>query len=124
MKRTIREDFRVVVGPITPHGKLSAEDIAASLERQCRELKWQIERHVDGIGGVSVQWSTRAECSFCKEPWEVLSESDIAAYPDMAPEAGDGPGLPVCCERAQAEWRAAQTPAALSHVDVTAGGGQ
>lgn len=107
MKKTIREDFRVVVGPITPHGQLSAEQIAASLERQCRELKWQIERHVDNTGGVSVQWTTREECSFCEARWEVCGPDDRDAYYYEQP--GDGPGLPVCCERAQVEWRAAQT---------------
>jgi hypothetical protein len=108
MKITIREDFRVVVGPITPHGRLTDEQVAASLERQCREIKWQIERHVDGLGGVSVQWTTRAECSFCGLGWEEETAEGIAAYPDdFGP--GDGPGLPVCCERAQVEWRAAQT---------------
>jgi hypothetical protein len=110
MKRIIREDFRVVVGPITPYGQLTDDQIAASMERQCRELQQQIERHVDGLGGVSVQWTTRAECSHCGFEWTELTEQDIRETPELIDgDPRDGVGLPFCCEQAQAEWRAAQT---------------
>jgi hypothetical protein len=108
MKITVREDFRVVIAPVTPHGRLPAAVLEANLEKQCREIKWQAERHIDGMGGVQVQWTTRTMCSHCEAPWEVLSAEDIAKCPEFAEEPGDGPGLPVCCNAAQVEWRAAQ----------------
>ena len=108
MKITIREDFRVEVIPITLNSRLSADELAVHLEEQCREIQQQIARHVDYTRSVSVRWSSREVCGFCREPMEELTEAEMTQYPELlAP--GDGPGLPQCCDAAQVEWRAAQT---------------
>lgn len=108
MKITIREDFRVEVVPITLHSRLTDEQLAAHLEEQCREIKQQIDRHVDYTRSISVRWASREVCGFCRQPTEELTEAEMTQYPELlAP--GDGPGLPQCCEAAQVEWRAAQT---------------
>lgn len=80
----------------------------ARMRAALADISNQIKRHVDGVARVTVHWDTETVCSHCGYPWEVLTAEDIERYPDWAEQPGDGPGLPACCEAAQAEWRAEQ----------------
>ena len=101
MRKIVHTNHRIEVHVTTLNlakpGPAGHDDMKLRLDIVAREIR----RHVDGIERVTMHWETAAECSLCGRPWEVLSAEDVE-------QPGDAPGLPVCCEAAQAEWRAEQ----------------
>lgn len=97
-------------GSVSMSDGLASRDVEGDYLRRCNALLEQIRRQRHVLSG-GVEWTETATCSHCGSDWEEETAEGIAAYPDdFLP--GDGPGLPVCCERAQAEWRTAQTAGA------------
>ena len=82
MKKSILENYRVVVEPARFYRFESDDD----KKRTCEDIAEQIKRHVDGIDYVVAEWDTRYVCSHCGRNWEV-----------------DDLGVPVCCIEAQEE---------------------
>lgn len=86
-------------------------DPAARYRSRCEDIVELIRRKYGTQIKTEILCDETATCSFCGCGWEEETAEGIAAYPDdFGP--GDGPGLPVCCERAQVEWRAARTAVA------------
>ena len=54
----------------------------------CDEIKRDVQRHVDGVSQVSVEWDSKTICSDCGLEWEE-----------------DESGIPVCCKKAIQEWK-------------------
>jgi hypothetical protein len=77
-----------------------------SLYRRALEIA-QILRWQEQVVSAEVTCEETVTCSHCNCRWE--DATGDPAYADCFTEPGDGPGMPVCCERAQVEWRAAQT---------------
>lgn len=84
-----------------------SRDIEGDYERRCKEIAALIGEQFRGQVKTEILCDATDECSFCGCGWEVCGPDDVDA--DMYELPGDGPGLPVCCEKAQDEWRAAQT---------------
>lgn len=100
-------DFGIV--SISDSMAMRGRDTAPEYERRCKEIAWQIRDRYGSQVKTEILCDGTDSCSFCGRPWEVLSAEDIDAYPEFIEQPGDGPGLPVCCNAAQDEWRAAQT---------------
>lgn len=123
MKKIIQDNHRLVVHPDNSeargfyrHFMRPGDDgYNEAMRERCERIREQIRRHVDGLslsadnrtspGAVEIKFDTREECSFCGARWEELTADLIEKHPDFVEEPGDGPGLPLCCERAQTEWR-------------------
>lgn len=84
-----------------------ARDVPAAYQQRCDELLADLleKRHV--ISG-AVTCRETALCSHCGLLWEELTAKDAELHADLIEEPGDGPGLPLCCQKAQDEWRAEQ----------------
>lgn len=87
-----------------------SRNIEADYQRRCEDIARLVREQFRGQVKTEILCDTTVVCSFCGCGWEVCGPDDADAYYYELP--GDGPGLPVCCERAQAEWRAAQTAGA------------
>ena len=85
-----------------------SRDIEGDYERRCNDLLAEMRRQRRVLDG-KVTWTETVTCSHCNLGWEELTAELLEQYPDWAEQPGDGPGLPLCCEPAQVEWRAAQT---------------
>lgn len=91
------------------------------MKERCETARRDIVRHVDGLargsdnrvapGAVEIRYTSADVCSFCDRAWEILTGAMIgeSTNPDGTCEwfedPVDGIGLPLCCERAQEEWR-------------------
>jgi hypothetical protein len=94
MKKILHENIRVVLEPAVFN--FQDDD---SIKRDCSKIIEQIKRHVDGVEHASIEWDSQAICSYCENSWEVnVDEAD----PDW--EVGE----PVCCTKAQEEWKRTQ----------------
>ena len=73
-------NFRVVVAPRSlgdfGYGSISDYVICPDPVRRqreyaqaCDEIAQQIRRHVDGVGGVAVEYDTLRECEHCGDRW-------------------------------------------------------
>lgn len=125
MKKVVQDNHRIEVHPDTSVSRgfyrqhLRPDDPAYGkvMQERCEEIKGQILRHTDGLslssdnrispGAVQVLWDVEEVCSFCGAQWEELTADLIEEHPDFIEQDGDGPGLPLCCEEAQEEWREA-----------------
>ncbi len=138
MKRTVHSNHRIEVRPDTTvrrgfyrqslNGVLDTDGVNREMAARCEEIRRAVLKHVDGLalaadnytapGAVRVMFDSRDECSFCSREWEELTQSLI----DESAELGkpdewfedpvDGPGLPLCCDAAQQEWREQRRSAA------------
>jgi len=110
VKKTIKENFRVEVFPksLGDFGLVRISDYAVEPDEEnrnqeykavCEDIVCQIERHVDGVGSIYVEFDTRHVCSFCGFDWDVNTDPDD---PDF------GFGEPCCCTAAQDEWKEQQ----------------
>ena len=81
MKKTINENYRVVVIP---------DNYGNDERREVEYIREQILRHVDvNKHSVNVEWDVRYVCEFCgRDPEETVEEG------------------PCCCNRAVVEWEA------------------
>lgn len=112
MKKTIRENFRVVIEPrrLGDFGFVSMSDSMASrdperdMRERCEEIAAQVKRHVDNVSDASVVCDERAECSHCGSGWETLTAAQ-AATPHQQLDERSVEGEPVCCDEAIAEFR-------------------
>lgn len=79
-KSTKQENYRVVIEPrgLGQFGNISMSDrmfCSDEADRQnqyrqaCNEIADQVERHVDGVGYVSVESDTVDECAHCGSRW-------------------------------------------------------
>jgi hypothetical protein len=125
MKKIIQDNHRIVIHPDNSeargfyrHFMRPGDDgYNEAMRERCERIKEQIHRHVEGLslssdnrtspGAVEIKFDTREECSFCGAQWEELTADLIKTDPESVEEPGDGPGLPLCCEKAQTEWREA-----------------
>lgn len=88
MKETIYDNVRVEVYPTLGWGvKNTPEEEFNSLNKNAKTLVKAIERHVDDIEDIAIEWDVKDICSFCKCEWE--EELD---------------GTPVCCNEAVKEF--------------------
>lgn len=109
MKKTIRDNFRVVIEPrsLGNYGFVSISDsmacggdpdrIEKEYMQRCREIEDGIRRHVDDVGYVSIEFDETEVCSHCG------GEMDL--WPDDQPDDDFLPGEPCCCRKASEEWR-------------------
>lgn len=133
MKKIIEENHQVVVHPDTrtnagcgPHFSRALQPGEAGYNEEMRErteaIRDQILRHVDGLalsldnrtapGAVEVKFDTREVCAFCDLPWndfltqEMVDKEGLLYWTEDSVHANiDGVGLPMCCDKAQEEWR-------------------
>lgn len=75
-----------------------------SVRRRAEEIVQMLRDDPQVVSAV-ITFDETVTCSHCKAMWEDATEDP--AYLDCFTEPGDGPGMPVCCEAAQVEWRAA-----------------
>lgn len=95
VKKLIRENIRLEVTP----GRLLYDD-ETEIMKLCQGIKKQIVRHIDDIDEVNIIWDEKEICEFCKGEWEVNERLDNNNTWDL--------GEPVCCQKAQKEWRELQ----------------
>lgn len=104
MRREIHSNHRLIITPdlrsVIPPGDQEA------ILRLLNDMAAQVRRHVDCVYVVGVEYETRAVCSHCGYDWETLTADDVDANPADYEDAVVGE--PVCCDRAAAEFRAAQ----------------
>ncbi|WP_051878899.1 hypothetical protein [Streptomyces sp. NRRL B-24720] len=112
MKKTTRDDYRVVITPrrLGDFGWMSVSDRMASsdpdrdIRERCEEIAAEVKRHVDNVGSVEVQSTEVHTCSHCDCVWEELSAVEAL----MASHRQDNhstEGEPVCCDKAIDEFR-------------------
>jgi len=90
MRKKIIEGIHLVVEPATYWGETTD-----SIFKTCERIKRDINRHVDNVDCVSVQYESRYVCSFCGQNWE---ECEDPNNPDWIV------GQPLCCDKAIEEW--------------------
>lgn len=95
MKKTIKDNYRVVVKPIQAYGSHPVVD-----ESYCMSIAEQIKRHIDSVGSIELVHDTEDVCSFCNDTWEIWEGE---TEPD-----GYDQGSPVCCLEAMHEWKKEQ----------------
>ena len=89
MKKVERLNFRAVAD--VPSGFGAFDEHQA--ERDGRTIVDQIKRHCD-VDSAHLEWDTEVTCEFCGFAWEIVTDT---ADPDL--------GMPICCSKAQEEWR-------------------
>ncbi|WP_329163962.1 hypothetical protein OHB49_29040 [Streptomyces sp. NBC_01717] len=112
MKRTTRDDYRVVVTPrrLGDFGWMSMSDRMASsdpdrdMRERCEEIAAAVKRHVDNVGSVEVQFTEVHTCSHCDLTWEVLTAVE-ALMASHRQDEHSVEGEPVCCDKAIDEFR-------------------
>lgn len=112
MKKTSRDDFRVVITPrrLGDFGWMSMSDRMASsdperdMRERCEEIAAEVKRHVDNVDGIEVTFTETHTCSHCGYGWEVLT-ADEAADASCQQDEQSVEGEPVCCDKAIAEFR-------------------
>ena len=98
MKVVNHTNHRVVVEPHAGYGKSSSQ-----CEKEiCKSIVADIERHVDEVHDVWIQYDTEVTCSHCGYEWEVQEEDGDIELPI---------GIPLCCNEAQYEWEKEQREA-------------
>ncbi|MFZ4264472.1 hypothetical protein [Streptomyces arboris] len=112
MKKTVREDFRIVITPrrlgdlgwmsISDH--MASDNIERDTRERCDEIAEQVQRHVDNVGSVEVQFTEVHTCSHCFLTWEELTAEEAADTSTRIDEHSVE-GEPVCCDKAIAEFR-------------------
>jgi hypothetical protein len=111
MKKTIREDFRVIATPqalgyagsfTIPDEKMSSDPAADYLER-CHEITRMLRAH-QHVASAVVRFDTRDVCSHCEEPWEPMT-AEQAANSDYWLDEHSVEGEPACCGEAIEEFR-------------------
>lgn len=77
MKKLITSNYRVVVDVAEPWmlGKKTDEEIHKYWMTAANDLQAQIKRHVDGIGGISIEYDQDHFCEHCYAVWS--SDSDV-----------------------------------------------
>lgn len=91
MKELVRENIHIDVEPA-----MGFDNTEKGIIKICKGIKDQILRHIDDVAQVSITWDPCSVCSFCQYPWEVIEDLD-----DPECELG----MPVCCLKAEEEWR-------------------
>lgn len=91
MKKTYKENVRVIVRPYDGYG----HDFKTLLDI-CKDIDKQIERHIDDVGETEIDWDANDYCEFCGNPWEINND---------ATDENWLLGEPLCCKKAQEEWR-------------------
>jgi len=81
MKKRIYYDYRLTVWPGAWFSRIPGD------KSDCEDILEQIQRHVNGIKQVNIEFTTKDICEFCKSKWEQ-----------------DENGQPVCCNKAVEEW--------------------
>jgi len=79
-KKTIRQNFRVVVEPqsldnfgftlICPDDDERERLYERLYMRRCQDIAQAIKRHVDCVEYINVEWDVEIVCSHCGEEWE------------------------------------------------------
>jgi hypothetical protein len=93
-------------GMISTSDRLASRDIEGDYERRCKDLLADL-KSLPQVAGGEVTWTEEHTCSHCGYSWEVITEEYMAAGQHIEPD--DEIGLPVCCEKAQNEFRAEKT---------------
>lgn len=101
MKITKRSGYHLIVLPAGAETSLNDADHQITLEHM-RLVEKYVNRHVDGIVGTGIRYTTDQVCSFCGMNWTEATETDVAEFGDLKA------GQPVCCDAAIAEWKAAR----------------
>lgn len=112
MKKTTREDFRIVITPrrlgdlgwMSISDRMASDDIERDTRERCEEIAEQVKRHVDNVGTVEVQFTEVHTCSHCFLTWEELTAGE-AANTFTRIDEHSVEGEPVCCDKAIAEFR-------------------
>ena len=103
MSKIIRqENYRVVITP-SGYGYIisSNEEVRNSqLKGMCEDIVKDVKHHIDNIENVLIKWDTVETCSFCGGGWEVNEDENDDTW---------GLGEPVCCKKAQKEWKKTKT---------------
>jgi len=98
MKKTIRENFRIIIEPraLGDYGYVHTSDRlfypdeekrAKAYQDRCEDIEEQIKRHVDDVGYVRIECDKKVVCTYCGWGWEI----------------DEGTGQPFCCDEAIAE---------------------
>jgi hypothetical protein len=95
------------LGFMSMSDSMASSDCEADYRRRCEDIvQWLRDRHGAQVKAEILADET-AVCTLCGLPWSELTAEDILQYAaDLLP--GEVKGLPQCCDKAQAEWRAAQ----------------
>lgn len=101
MKITINENFRIIVLPDFAYLPTSFD------VKQCNNMIAEIKRHVDGVKSAEIEYDPVERCSFCMSTWEVNQDPND---PDVYF------GEPICCDKAQQEFRAQKKGYSLMEV--------
>jgi len=103
------------LGYVFMSDSMASKDVDGDYRWRCEEIVRLLREQFGSQIKAQVVFDETITCSFCYSIWEVVPAEGAPDYPDYVEflESGDGPGLPVCCEAAQVEWRTAQ-------VEVTA----
>ncbi|WP_097933331.1 MULTISPECIES: hypothetical protein [unclassified Streptomyces] len=112
MKKTTREDFRIVITPrrlgdlgwMSISDRMASDNIERDTRERCEEIAEQVKRHVDNVGSVEVQFTEVHTCSHCSLTWEVLTAEEAADLRNCQDEHSVE-GEPVCCDKAIDEFR-------------------
>ena len=84
MNKIIKENYRVeVYSDVWPQSSSHSIHISA-----LGDIKSSIERHVDDISDIRVEWDSKEICEFCGMEWK---------------DAIDEDGIPWCCDKAMKE---------------------
>ena len=96
-KKINKENIRVEVHPVQSYLPENHINWADDVIKDCKDIIEQIKRHIDNVNYVGVEYDTREICEFCKSEWEV--NKGAGAWGDLPID------IPVCCEKAQDEWK-------------------
>ncbi|MFE6931804.1 hypothetical protein ACFVDT_07205 [Streptomyces sp. NPDC057699] len=115
MKKTTREDYRIVITPrrlgdlgwMSISDRMASSDIERDTRERCEAIVKQVKRHVDNVGSVEMQFSEVHTCSYCCLTWEELTAAE-ATNPSYQQDEHSIEGEPVCCDKAIDEFRAAR----------------
>jgi hypothetical protein len=89
-------------------------DITAEYENRCKEIVHTLREQYGSQVKAEIVCHTAVFCSHCASAWEEMTQDDVKKYPEWLEDPRDGAGLPLCCQAAQDEWRAAQTTASTA----------
>lgn len=106
MKIRERNNFRVVIEPryLGDYGSFrtnasmfypTQEAQEAEYLKRCKAIEEQVNRHVDDIGSVNIEWDNDYKCSHCGHGWEVSEDDTDPEFPK---------GTPMCCQKAIDEY--------------------
>lgn len=90
-------------GFVSMSDSLASRDIEGDYQRRCESIVADLTAQ-GHVASAEITWTETVTCSHCHYGWEELTAELLAEFPTTVEPLG----LPMCCEEAQAEWRAEQ----------------